>query len=309
MPPAAVRLAGPLRKNPAHRKQFSLLIVRGDGARVIRFNVPRRLLVVSLIALAAGLSALGAVLGDYVELRRLTRDARTLVEQVAEQRAVIDGFNRRVAGLREEVASWRDVHGRIWEPFGPEGRPRAARAGIGGAVASTAERAVGAAAVGDELARLAEALAEEGHSLRALERLMAKAGKALAALPNRWPVRGAVNSEFGNRLSPWGRSREFHGGLDISAGPGTAVHAPAPGTVVFAGRQSDYGIAVIVDHGNEVRTLYGHLTKPLVAAGEKVERGGVVGLTGNTGRSSGPHLHYEVQVKGKTVNPRAYLWN
>jgi murein DD-endopeptidase MepM/ murein hydrolase activator NlpD len=122
-------------------------------------------------------------------------------------------------------------------------------------------------------------------------------------------VRGAVNSEFGNRQSPWGEGHEFHGGLDIRANRGTPVHAPAPGTVIHAGPAQDYGIAVIVDHGRDIRTLYGHLTKTSVQAGQTIDRGTVLGLSGNTGRSSGPHLHYEVHVKGRPVNPRAYLWD
>jgi murein DD-endopeptidase MepM/ murein hydrolase activator NlpD len=150
---------------------------------------------------------------------------------------------------------------------------------------------------------------QEGENLRALDRLMARAGKAFATLPSRWPVRGAVNSEYGMRQSPWTKAPEFHAGLDISANRGTAVHAPAAGTVVFAGTQPEYGTAVIVDHGQEIKSLYGHLSQTAVQPGQKVERGALLAYTGNTGRSSGPHLHYEILVKGRAVNPRAYLWD
>jgi murein DD-endopeptidase MepM/ murein hydrolase activator NlpD len=90
---------------------------------------------------------------------------------------------------------------------------------------------------------------------------------------------------------------------------GTPVKAPATATVVFAGSGGEYGLAVILDHGNEVKSLYGHLSKIHVKVGQRVERGFIVALSGNTGRSSGPHLHYEVHVKGQAVNPRAFLWN
>src|SRR5438105_2300641 len=161
----------------------------------------------------------------------------------------------------------------------------------------------------DEIERLAESVVEQGDNLRALDRLMTRAGKALAALPSRWPVRGAVNSEFGNRLSPWTQVTEFHGGLDINANQGTPVRAPAAGTVTFAGAQPEYGILVIVEHDNDVRSMYGHLSKTSVKQGDWVQRGGILGFSGNTGRSSGPHLHYEILVKGQPVNPRAYLWD
>ena len=131
----------------------------------------------------------------------------------------------------------------------------------------------------------------------------------LAALPTRWPVRGAVNSEFGTRQSPWTRASEFHAGMDIAAERGTPVRAPSRGTVTLAGPHGEYGIAVILDHGNDIRTVYGHLSQTSVRVGQPVERGTELGLTGNTGRSSGPHLHYEILVKGQPVNPRAYLWD
>jgi murein DD-endopeptidase MepM/ murein hydrolase activator NlpD len=121
-------------------------------------------------------------------------------------------------------------------------------------------------------------------------------------------VRGQVNSGYGNRASPWLAKSEFHSGLDIGTPVGTPVKSPAPGTVVFAGVNADYGQTLIIDHGNETKSLYGHLSRLRVAVNEKVRRGEVIALTGNTGRSSGPHLHYEVQVKGQAVNPTSYLW-
>jgi murein DD-endopeptidase MepM/ murein hydrolase activator NlpD len=78
---------------------------------------------------------------------------------------------------------------------------------------------------------------------------------------------------------------------------------------VHAGAAQDYGTAIVLDHGQDIRTLYGHLQKLNVQNGQRVERGAVIGYTGNTGRSSGPHLHYEIMVKGQAVNPRAYLWD
>ena len=90
---------------------------------------------------------------------------------------------------------------------------------------------------------------------------------------------------------------------------GTPVHAPAAGTVVVAGPAHEYGTAVMLDHGQDIRTLYGHLSKVSVRPGQKVERGTLLAFSGNTGRSSGPHLHYEIFVKGQPVNPRAYLWD
>lgn len=296
------------------RRQYSLLVVRGDGVRVVRFNFPHPLVVAVATVLVAAVSMVGLLVGDWVQLRELTREALTFQQQINEQRLAIDSFNRRVAGLRGEMAGWRHLHTRIWEPFGPElapggkdksgGKDRS----IGGGIARE-ERPPAPLSPSEELERLAAEVRAEGESLRALDRLISRAGKALAALPSRWPVRGAVNSEFGNRLSPWTTAREFHGGIDIRAALGTPVHAPAAGTVTFTGTQTDFGVTVVLDHGQDIRTLYGHLSKPAVKIGQQVERGMLLGYTGNTGRSSGPHLHYEILVKGQSVNPRAYLWD
>ncbi len=284
------------------RDQFSLLVVRGDGTRVVRFNFTRPTARGAFVGLAVTLAVVGALVGDWANLRELTREARTFARQIAEQRETIDSFNRRVAELRQEMTGWRELHARIWEPFGPELTPGARDKGIGGAV-----KVADQVSAKDELARLTETVTEQGENLRALDRLMARAGKALAALPSRWPVRGGVNSEFGNRLSPWTRVTEFHSGLDINARPRTPVRAPAGGTVTFAGTQEQYGITITLDHGQDVRSIYGHLAQVAVKQGERVQRGQVIAYTGNTGRSSGPHLHYEILVKGHSVNPRAYL--
>ena len=288
------------------RAQFSLLIVRGDGERVLRFNFPRSAALAAAVSLAVTISFIGLLVGDWLKLRELTREAVTFANTIAQQRATIEATNHRLAQLRKEVSSWREMHARIQDAFGPDAGRGNRDKGIGGA---TSTEHLPTIAPADELNRLAETIKEEGESLRALDRLMARAAKALATLPSRWPVRGSVNSEFGRRNSPWTQSLEFHSGIDIKAQIGTPVHAPAAGTVVVAGPAHEYGMAVVLDHGQNIKTLYGHLSKVSVRPGQKVERGMLLAHSGNTGRSSGPHLHYEIFVKGQPVNPRAYLWD
>jgi uncharacterized coiled-coil protein SlyX len=309
----AVEPARPLtatgnRSRRPSRKQFSLLIVRGDGTRVLRFNFPRPAALAVFATVAVTVTTFCALLGDWLQLRQLTVEARTFKMQIAEQQATIDSFNKRVVELRTEMTSWRDLHARIWEPFGPELQPGGRDRAIGGG-ALRVDRVTGKLSPRDELERLAESVAEQGESLKALDRLVFRAGKALAALPSRWPIRGAVNSEFGMRQSPWSSGTEFHSGIDIRAQQGTPIRAPAGGIVTIAGPYQEYGITVILDHGQDIKSVYGHLSKTNVKSGERVERGTVVGWSGNTGRSTGAHLHYEILVKGQSVNPRAYLWD
>ena len=297
-------------------KRWTLLLVRGDGRRVVRLSFPRCLPVLVLVVAGALATLAGALVGDWRLARVRLHEIAGLTRQVEAQRATLAALSRRIAEARKEVAGWRELQARIWEPFGPDAAPHPRSRGIGGARIDDARFDAAAREAGrrqagtpaDDADRLAEAVAAEGESLRALERLISRAGKALASLPSRWPVRGAVNSEFGGRASPWTKGGEFHGGIDIAAERGTPVHAPAAGTVAFAGPHAEYGLTVMVDHGPDLRTIYGHLSKVAVTVGQKVARGAELGLTGNTGRSSGPHLHYEILVANRPVNPRAYFW-
>jgi murein DD-endopeptidase MepM/ murein hydrolase activator NlpD len=265
----------------------------------------------SLVLSVAVVATAIPFLDDYLTLRRQRESLASLAPRLDEQQAMIDLYRRRVRELRVEIDGWHELHAKIWEPFGPDVNPSKRNAGIGGATASSPRPPAAPAHPDDmreELARLTDSVKEEGDNLRSLQRFLGRAGKLLASLPSRWPVRGPINSDFGTRLSPWAPAVEFHGGLDIGVPAGTAVHAPAPGRVVFAGRHAEYGIAVILDHGGDTTSIYGHLSRITVHLDDKVERGQVIARTGNTGRSSGPHLHYEIQVKGRPVNPHSYLW-
>jgi len=126
--------------------------------------------------------------------------------------------------------------------------------------------------------------------------------------PTIWPLKGHVASSFGTRQDPFGSSdSETHLGLDIQGMFGAPVHAPADGVVIFAGRKSDYGNLIILDHGNGVTTRLGHLSRIRATLGRAVTKGEVVGYVGMTGRTTGPHLHYEVRLNDRPVNPRKYL--
>ncbi len=125
--------------------------------------------------------------------------------------------------------------------------------------------------------------------------------------PSLWPVLGRVTSSFGERLDPFNGEGAFHAGLDIAAAYGTPVRAPADGVIAKAGPASGYGREMIVDHGGGITTIYGHLSAFAMVAGQVVKQGQVIGYIGSAGRSTGPHLHYEVRVNNMPVNPHKYL--
>ncbi len=145
--------------------------------------------------------------------------------------------------------------------------------------------------------------AEETAPLRKLNTL-----KAGSNIPSIWPVAGVLRSGVGMRNNPFGGSSvEYHKGQDIAAPTGTPINVTADGVVVIAGWVKGYGNGIYVDHGNGITTRYGHLSRIDVVVGQTLKRGDHLGLVGSTGRSTGPHLHYEVRINGEPTSPIPYL--
>jgi len=137
--------------------------------------------------------------------------------------------------------------------------------------------------------------------------LTSSTASELSTIPSIWPVRGQVSAGFGERLDPLSGEGAFHAGMDIAAPKGTAVQCSADGIVMAAGYDAGYGNAILVDHGSGITTKYGHLSRIDVVIGQEVTRGQVIGAVGATGKTTGPHLHYEVHVRDTPVNPAKYL--
>ncbi|MFH1830095.1 MAG: M23 family metallopeptidase [Pseudomonadota bacterium] len=127
-----------------------------------------------------------------------------------------------------------------------------------------------------------------------------------ASLPSKWPARGWITSVFGSKRGWGGRSR-IHEGIDIAAPRGTPVVAPGDGIVTYTGYQGGYGKTIMIDHGYGISTRYAHCSMLYVDEGQRVKRGSLIASIGNTGRSTGPHLHYEVHVDGVPIDPMLYL--
>jgi Peptidase family M23 len=143
--------------------------------------------------------------------------------------------------------------------------------------------------------------------LQSVESGVEKRNKLAAATPSIWPAAGWLTSAMGNRRDPFTGGRDFHPGLDISADRGSPVYATADGRIVHAARASDYGNLVRIDHGFGLESRYGHLERIDVAEGAAVKRGDRIGTVGSTGRSTAPHLHYEVRVNDRLLNPLQFL--
>jgi murein DD-endopeptidase MepM/ murein hydrolase activator NlpD len=132
--------------------------------------------------------------------------------------------------------------------------------------------------------------------------------RAAVSIPSRVPLDGyRLTSDYGMRVHPVLGGRRQHKGIDLATAVGTPVHAPSDGIVGKAEWFSSYGLYIQIEHGGEIETRYGHLSRLNVAAGQFVHKGDVIGYVGTTGRSTGPHLHYEVRVAGEAVNPLPYM--
>ena len=272
----------------------SLILVHGDGSRVLRVSLPR-----SIIYATAGLFATAAastigLSDDYVRLVRDSGRMAAVQQREAEQRAA-DAVQARVAAVRGEITAWKALHTKMWKALGL--RPDRADDDAAAAEPQSA----------GEVELLASTVAEEGPRLKELEHATGRMGRLVSALPLSWPIHGQIDSEYGMRRSPFSGKRQHHKGIDIGSPPGTPVRSPAPGIVIAAHSGGGYGRNVVLDHGNGIESRYAHLKKVDVTVGQRVEKGDVVGLVGSSGRSTGPHLHYEVLVEGKPVNPREFL--
>ncbi len=127
------------------------------------------------------------------------------------------------------------------------------------------------------------------------------------ATPKGLPLEGKISSPYGSRINPMDQGSEFHTGIDLSAPLGTAIHATADGIVSFAGWSGGSGQLIVIEHGFDMATFYAHTSKILVKVGEEIKRGRIIGYVGSTGASTGPHVHYEIWVRGKSMNPSKYL--
>ena len=167
--------------------------------------------------------------------------------------------------------------------------------------------AITASEFDSSLGYLRKSASENLETYNELKKYVATQRSLLASCPTAWPVRGWITSRFGMRQSPFWDGLTFHQGLDIANEEGTSVKAPADGVVVYSGWQGSYGKLIVLDHGYGYSTRYGHLQRCLVNVGQRVKRGQVIAFLGDTGRSTAPHLHFEIRVHGIPVDPLKYL--
>ena len=287
------------------KRCYILFVAPGDDGEIRKVQIPIRYLYILSVGVAVGLFSLTGIASSYVrmllkvshfnELRAEKNDLRTRysrLEQEAKERDI-------------QVASLGSLASEVSTLYGLKPTP---------ILAETASGEIPDAQVSTSLNRLyvlkttaLSGAATTGISMGMTRNVSLTDWIQANSAPALWPVQGMITGSFGERTDPFNGEGAFHSGVDISCGYGQPVLAPADGMVVFADEMSGYGRLVTIDHGHGLTTRYGHLANYTVIAGQHVVRGDVIGHVGLSGRSTGPHLHYEVRINDTPVNPHKYL--
>jgi len=305
-----------------NKEDYSIVFFPGTAASPKRFRISRRWFRIY------GYSALVILLGvvstfiyfsqkyyylandeiELTELRRESKIRKVQAEKIATQMKNLESEMARLGRFEKKL--------RVITALEDSPQNSEKNLGVGGSyglssysvtTALTHESKALANRLSNNLGHLTTQAKIKTISLQELDHFFKNQKSFLQSTPSVWPTRGWVTSGFGYRKSPFTGLREKHEGWDIGARTGSAVRATADGMITVAGRERGYGKLIEIDHGYGVVTRYGHNSKNLIKVGDKVKRGQIVALVGNTGRSTGPHLHYEVLVNGVPANPKNYI--
>lgn len=304
--------------------RYTIMMVRDRSSRVSRIRVSKStlwivagslfLLLCAVVVSAIHYYSVVEKISENSQLRAQNLELRNklvgLHEKVANIQTVIDRVQRFDTKLRI-ITQLHDPERHL--AMGPVDSPDKGE-GTEGAFGTPAMlQAIGknphlaVNLIGKQLDELATEAEEREGSIRELETYLRGQRARLGSTPSIWPTHGWVTSGFGTRIDPYTSKRAMHLGIDIANQPGIPVMATAKGVVTYASSSGGYGNMLVIDHGYGIRTRYGHLSQFKVHVGDHVERGEIVGNIGNTGRSTGPHLHYEVEVNGVCENPKNYM--
>lgn len=301
------------------KRYYILFVARDEDGRVRKISLPIQYMYGFVAAALVGTFTIVGLAGSYTRMllktesfNQVRQERETLRKNYQQMAAVAHERDIQVASLGALASEVSAIYGLKQNKLsGKQSAAAAAAAPTPNSLALTDD-------VNQQQVKLSldqfyalRSQALSGRVSRALEggltSGMGSDWTQIADAPSLWPVEGVVTSSFGERQDPFNGEGAFHAGLDISAPSGTVVRATGDGLVDSAEVTNGYGREVIIDHGHGVRTVYGHLSGMIVLAGQNVLRGQIIGYVGRTGRSTGPHLHYEVRINNTPVNPHKYL--
>jgi murein DD-endopeptidase MepM/ murein hydrolase activator NlpD len=286
-------------------KHYTFFIASSASGGMRRIRVPFYVLhLVALLAAVGGITVL-AGMGSYSRMlwkttnyNTLRREQANLKQQYRQLQSEVKDTNQRLNSLQSlasEVAMAYGITRFRSTPFSFTDAAQEPQAQF--------EESV------DEFSYLEKNATSVALSSSGLRLLPSSQLSSLGIVPSLWPVVGEITGHFGERLDPFSGEGAFHAGIDIASHYGDEVRASADGVVVVVDRQAGYGRLVVIDHGFGVSTWYGHMSNFNTQMGTHVKRGDIIGYEGASGRSTGPHLHYEVRIYNTPVNPWRYLRN
>ena len=297
--------------------QFTLMIIpsRKSGVKKISVSkiVIRNILIASLVAMLSALYVVydyASIKRDRAELVRLRTQTKEQSQQFRDLAIKIDGFADKMEQLRQfdkkiRILSADQTRRDKKLPLGIGGSDKEMR--VKELLDQDQQKLI--TGIRESITKLNEDANDREKSFTELLIFLHEQKSILAATPSIWPVKGWVTSEFGVRESPFRSGVEFHKGLDISTRFGKDVVAPADGLVIVSAYDPQDGNFIKIDHGRTLATGFAHLSRRAVKQGMRVKKGDIIGYVGDTGRSTGSHLHYSVFVNNVPVNPRKYLRN
>jgi len=289
------------------KKFYAFLIFPGAHGRLHKMQLPFYIIHMVLALSAVGIMTVAALANSYARMllkvsnyNNLRSEREALKTQYRTLESAVTSNNAKLDSLQSLAAEVALTYG-----FGDERRPRfpAAVLALATQTNATMDSSFRASLYAFNLIRRASLDPDSS----ALGRGMFSNPLITPTVPSIWPVRGQITAGFGQREDPFSGEDAIHKGIDISVPFGTRVEAAADGIVLEAGPESGYGNEILIDHGYGLTTKYGHLSRIFVVVGQVLKRGQVIGAVGMTGKTTGPHLHYEVHVKDAPVNPTKYL--
>jgi murein DD-endopeptidase MepM/ murein hydrolase activator NlpD len=305
--------------------RLSFIILNKTGKQVKQFNASLVFLLLLILSIASGVSLLGFFLYDYHSMRTsittLGQMAQKVIDQreeITQQRLQIQTFADEINSLKDKLVKLNQFEKKLRVIANLEpAEDKANLFGVGGATPEDLDSQRELNAGHESLIRemhqqindLESASLRQADSFDTLKDKLEVQRNLLASTPAIRPTSGWMTSRFGYRTSPFTGRKEFHKGVDIANRKGTAIVATADGEVTFVGKKNSLGKVVVIDHGHGMVTRFAHLSDTLKKRGDKVKRGDIIAQMGNTGRSTGPHLHYEVHLNGLPINPEKYILN
>lgn len=291
-------------------KGYTILILTDLSARARQLRISQQVFVGALLGGTLAVLTIFYLIYHYVAFQANYHEMERLRQTVEAQK----GVATRLEALSEEITRLRTLDHKIRHLAGMEKTDSIMAMG-GGTVevekaveaGEQAERAKLIDRLYQDMQRLEREVALRTESLEEVTTYLNQQKDRLAATPSIWPTQGYVSSGFGPRISPFTGRQQQHTGIDVAAARGTPILAAADGVVTFSGRLAGYGEAIVITHGFGFKTFYGHNQKNKVRKGQRVKRGDEIATVGNSGYSTGSHVHYEVIVKGTPVNPLKYV--